>query len=127
MLKRIKALLLGNLFLIAIGITLFIGYLSLMKMPQLKIEVKNLDKGYHLIAYFTLAVSWLCAFYKKPKKTYLIVTLCIVYGILIEILQDKLTVYRTGDYRDIIANSIGVLLGLFLFNLIFKKIIIKWQ
>jgi VanZ family protein len=93
-----------------------------MKMPKIDIGVSNIDKMYHLIAYFTLSMCWLLAFYKKPSLKYIIISICIVFGIIIEVLQQKLTLYRTGDYKDAIANTIGILLGLLIFNLFFKKI-----
>lgn len=121
MLKRIKTLLLGNLFIIATAITIGIICLSLLKVPGTGIEIKNIDKAYHSIAYFTLAIAWLFTFYQKPNKKYLIVICCIVFGIIIEVLQSNLTVYRTGDYLDVLANSLGVLLALTVFNLFLKK------
>jgi VanZ family protein len=90
-------------------------------MPNTQIKVTHIDKVYHCIAYFTLTISWLLAYYKKPKKKYLIVICCIIFGIIIELLQSKLTNYRTGDYLDVLANSLGVLLALMIFNLISKK------
>jgi len=121
MLKRIKTLFKDNLIFFAIAITLVILYLSLMKMPNTGIEIKHIDKGYHSIAYFVLTLSWLLSFYKKPNKKYLIVILCIILGIIIEVLQDTITVYRTADYFDVLANSVGVLFALVIFNIFFRK------
>jgi VanZ family protein len=121
MLKRIKILSKDNIFLIAISTTVGIIYLSLIKTPSIGIEIANIDKGYHGFAYFMLAITWLLAFYKKQKKKYVIVISCIIFGIIIEVLQDTLTTYRTGDYLDVFANSLGVLLALVIFNLFFRK------
>lgn len=121
MLKRIKLLLLDNILIIAIATTLGIIGLSLFKIPSSNINVKNIDKLYHFFAYFTLTSTWLFTFYKKPNRKYVIVFCCILFGIIIEILQGSLTNYRTGDYLDVLANSLGVILALILFNLFFKK------
>ncbi|WP_051605708.1 VanZ family protein [Polaribacter sp. Hel_I_88] len=121
MLKRIKTLFLDNLFVIAVAITIAIIFLSLLKLPSTGVDVKNIDKAYHSIAYFVLALTWLFSFYKKPNKKYIIVICCILFGIIIEVLQSTLTIYRTGDYKDVLANSLGVLLALFIFNFFFKK------
>ena len=123
MLKRIKALFLGNLFICAIGITISIICLSLFRIPSTGIKITNIDKAFHSVAYFTLAISWLFTFYKKPKLKYLIVFSCIIFGIIIELLQSNLTVYRTGEIHDVIANTLGVLLALIIFNVFLKK---KW-
>ena len=121
MLKHIKVLLKDNIFILAIGVTIAIAYLSLMKAPKIEISFANTDKMYHLFAYFTLTISWLFSFYKKPNKKYYIVIACIIYGIIIELLQSNLTVYRTGDYLDVLANTFGVGLALLIFNQIIKK------
>ena len=121
--KLIKSLFRDNFFIIAIGITIAIAYLSLMKMPKVEvISFNNIDKLYHLFAYFTLSCCWLFSFYKKPALKYIIIIFCIIYGIIIEVLQDTLTLYRTGDFKDILANTVGIFLGLLVFNQIFKKI-----
>ncbi|MHB0755240.1 VanZ family protein [Polaribacter sp. M15] len=122
MLKRIKILLLNNVILIAIIITIGILCLSLIKVSNVpSMEIKNVDKAYHSIAYFTLATAWLFSFYKKPQKKYTIVISCIIFGIIIEALQMNLTVYRSGDLLDVVANSVGVLLALVVFNIFLKK------
>ena len=120
--KLIKSLFKDNLFIIAILITLGIAYLSLMKMPKVEVSIGNIDKGYHLFAYFTLTICWLFSFYKKKNLKYFIVIGCIIYGIVIEVLQHTLTMYRTGDYKDVLANTLGIVLGLVVFNQILKKI-----
>ena len=121
MLKRIKTLLKDNIIIIAFAVTITITFLSLYKLPSTNIGVKNADKIYHAIAYFTLAFAWLLTFYKKPTKKYTVVLSCIIFGIIIEVLQETLTNYRTGDYIDIFANSLGVCLALVVFNHILKK------
>ncbi|WP_298782283.1 VanZ family protein [uncultured Polaribacter sp.] len=122
MLKHIKNLLKANFILIAIGITISIIYLSLIKAPNLNIDLKfnNIDKIYHAIAYFSLAFSWLFTFRNKKKKNIIILG-CIFFGIIIEILQNTLTNYRTAEYLDIVANLTGIFTALILFNLLFKK------
>jgi VanZ family protein len=124
MLQHMKALLKGNIYIIAIIVTLSILYLSLVKMPSYGAGIAHLDKLQHCFAYFILSSSWLLVFYKKNKK-HLIVGCCILFGIIIEVLQNKITDYRTGDYLDIIANSTGVFLGLLILNQIGKKIEVK--
>lgn len=123
MLKRIKNLLKDNIFIIAIVVTVSIAYLSLIKMPKYSpIVISHIDKIQHAFAYFTLTTCWLFSFYKKvPSRKYFIVIACIIFGIIIEVLQSELTIYRTGDYLDVLANTLGVLLGLTIFNQILKK------
>jgi len=121
MLKRIKVLLLDKFIFIAIAITIAIVCLSLFKLPSNAKSINNIDKVYHSIAYFSLAITWLISFHKKKNTKMLIVFACIFFGIIIEVIQSKFTNYRTGDSFDIIANSVGVLFALLFFKLVFKK------
>ncbi len=121
MLKRIKVLLLDKFIYFAIIITTAIICLSLLKLPNTNNSYSNIDKIYHLVAYFFLAISWLISFYKQEKSKLFVVFSCIFFGIIIEYIQSNFTSYRTGDMLDIIANTIGVILALLSFNLIFKK------
>jgi VanZ family protein len=119
--QRIKHLLQASTLWIAIAITISIAYLSLIKTNNFpKIAISNIDKLYHLIAYFVLTFSWLLAL-KKLKYKYKVLIGSLLYGIFIEVLQTTLTVYRTGELFDFLANSVGVLLALLIFNLFFKK------
>jgi len=124
--KLIKVLFRDNILFIAIGITLFIGYLSLKKIDYIPIQLSHSDKMYHAIAYFILGLTWLLSFPKslqKKKLKYAIVISCIFYGIVIEVLQATLTAYRTASLLDAIANTVGVILAMMLFNRVYKKIV----
>lgn len=120
MLKIIKTLLKDNILYIAIIITFIIAYLSLIKVGKQPITVKYLDKIEHGIAYATLALSWLLALKNKVKIATIIIG-CIIYGTIIEVLQGTITNYRTADFYDIIANSIGILIALLIFKVFFEK------
>ncbi|HER40824.1 MAG TPA: teicoplanin resistance protein VanZ [Salinimicrobium catena] len=72
------------------------------------------DKVMHGGAYFGLGLLWMFFViynYKNNKFLAKIVTILlvvIVFGIFIEVLQDRLTTYRQLDLYDVLANSIGV-------------------
>jgi len=88
------------------------------------IKISHLDKIEHAIAYFFLGVSWLVVstVYKtKFSKKRIVVFGCIIYGIIIEILQETITLQRTADILDVLADIVGVLLGLLIFNQFSKK------
>ncbi len=123
MIKHIKTLLKNNSFIIALIITIAIVCLSLVRMPSTPITFtfNNIDKSFHGLGYFILTISWLIAYSKKPNKKYFIVICCVIFGIIIELLQSRITIYRTGDYLDVIANSVGALFALLIFNIVSKK------
>ena len=123
--QRIKHLLKGNSLLIALFITVLIGYLSLMSLGfDSPIKISHLDKIEHAIAYFFLGISWLVVikqYSTKFSKKGTVVLGCIIYGIIIEILQETITLKRTADVLDVLADIVGVLLALLIFNQFSKK------
>tara|TARA_B110000003_G_scaffold96909_1_gene99040 strand:+ start:11041 stop:11430 length:390 start_codon:yes stop_codon:yes gene_type:complete len=126
MLKAIKKLLEDNAKFIAFFITFSIAIGSLIK-PKL-IAVKSIavsDKTHHFVAYFFLMFSWLFTFYKKVffhKSVKFLILGCLIFGIVIELLQGIITSYRTTSFLDVLANSFGIGLAVLIFNFFVKKI-----
>ena len=118
----IKTLLQVNFKVVSIGLTIAILYLSLFNITDAKvnINIKNIDKLFHVIAYLFLTISWLLAYNHQNRKNIILIA-CIFFGIIVEILQSTLTSYRTGDFYDILANVIGTVLALVLYNYFLKK------
>lgn len=121
MLKRIKHLFKVNSLVIAIIITVAIIVLSLVKIGKQPISFSNIDKVQHAIAYFALTLAWLVALVKKRRQELLVIICCLFLGIIIEYLQGTVTNYRTAEGADILANTTGVVIGLLIFRLFFKK------
>ena len=126
MLKHIKVLLEDNAILIAIFFTISITIGSLVKSDVIAIEIVSIsDKTIHFIAYFFLMLSWLYVFFKKKsfsKNVKFIFIGCIVFGIIIEIIQGVTTTYRTLSFLDVAANTLGVLFASTVFHFFEKKI-----
>lgn len=123
--KLIKILLKDKIIFTALSITIVIGVLSLIKAPEPPIKISSQDKIYHTIAYFMLATTWLLSFpvpSQKKNIKYAIALGCVIYGIIIEVLQTTLTTYRTASLLDVVANTVGVFMALLVFNSIYKKI-----
>jgi VanZ family protein len=94
-------------------------------MPAEEIPVASSDKLLHSIAYFFLMLAWLYSFSKKEdfyKRIKYLVLGCLIYGIVLEVVQGAFTSYRTGSYLDILANSFGIVLAVLAFHLFEKKI-----
>ena len=77
------------------------------------------DKVAHFIFYFVAAVLGSLFFVetKKEKSTLIkylkILALSLIFfGIIIEVIQGAMTVNRSGDFFDALANSLGVILGI---------------
>ena len=125
MLKHIKVLLEDNAIFIAVFFTISITIGSLVKSDLIAIEIVSIsDKTIHFIAYFFLMLSWLYVFFKKKsfsKNVKFIFIGCIVFGIIIEILQGVTTTYRTLSFLDVAANTLGVLFASTVFHFFEKK------
>jgi len=118
----IKKLLERNAYLIAITLTILITISSLISLSGIGIhgiKIKNSDKIVHLLSYFILTLSWFYATQHNFKKTLhktILIFLLILFGIIIEALQDGLTTYRQADFYDVLANSTGIFLAVAIFK-----------
>ena len=75
------------------------------------------DKWIHIFLFGVLAWLWCFAFYKTWPNTKLLnffiatTLFCICYGTVMEFVQKYCVVNRSFDIGDIIADSIGAILG----------------
>lgn len=118
--------------------TVFITLLSLFSFSEAslpRVSIPNVDKLVHAAFYFGVVVLG-CLFIReisqgkisKKKGMTIMGLFAVIYGIVIEVLQGALTQTREADFLDALANSVGVLLGLFLINVIFSgKTAFKWN
>ncbi|KAB1069701.1 hypothetical protein F6U93_02470 [Tamlana haliotis] len=101
----------------AIGYTVFLATVCLITINDLpNVGVSFADKIFHFLAYGLLTILWyatfLLNFNLKEKQAILYALIfSVVFGILIEVLQDTLTVSRALDIFDMVANTIGALLA----------------
>jgi len=121
--KLIKHLLTDKSIYIALACSIIILILSLIPIhSQLLEEVKNSDKIIHVLFYIILCLSWLFYFksHKKLKTKFIVALGVLIYGIIIEVLQSDFTTYRTGSFFDVLANSIGIMIALLVFEKLYK-------
>lgn len=99
-----------------------ITYLSLMHVPEIP-EVEDvplIDKWTHMVMYATLTLAIWIQYLKSHKQINKIklsvigIIVPITWGGLMELAQAYLTTYRSGDWMDFVANSIGVLIAIVL-------------
>lgn len=111
----------------AYGYTALLFLLSLIKIgpviPKLGSEFD--DKLYHAAAYIIMGFVWAVYFLRQSNKNYKFLSFVIgaLFGIIIEVLQVTLTTYRSFDFFDIIANILGLCLGLILVFILKNSII----
>lgn len=109
---RVKLL----IFITALLYTCLILYLSLINLADTPIKDLGLsDKIMHAAAYFGLGLVWIIFVTFNYREKFLfrgisiVVLAATVFGIFIEVLQDRLTSYRQMDYHDVLANTAGVI------------------
>lgn len=122
--------------------TAVIAYLSLSDSKVPAVDINNIDKLYHSVAYFVMAVLWYLFFYirflknfpdlkftlwsvlKQWEKTVALGAGIISFlaGAFFELGQGYIAVNRTMDLYDMIANTCGIIIALIVLWLFAKKI-----
>ena len=117
--------------LLAYTLTLILCLIPIPDVPQLD-DVPLMDKWVHFVMYGGIASAvWLDIWRNAPSRRvepiYFLwaVLIPILFGALIELAQRYLTTYRSGEWLDFLADSVGVLLaipvGLFLLRPLIKR------
>ncbi len=121
--KRIVNWLRSNSLLIALAFTIVITILSLVKGEDIPLNTLVKDKIIHFSAYFILMMVWLFANenIKTPFEKWKVFLILVLFGIIIELLQGYLTNYRSMDWKDALANALGLLIGSLLYYVTREK------
>ena len=99
---------------------LLIAYLSLFKPPKTQLdEISYFDKVVHMGMYLFLSSLLWIEFFRAHRHdgtplwhAWIGALVCpVVYGGVIELLQAYATLYRSGDWEDFVANTVGVIIG----------------
>jgi len=108
---------LKKLVLIAnLGYIIALATVSLIRLNNLPdVGVSFGDKIFHFLAYALLtllcfATLSLTFSMEKTRAILIAGVFAIIFGILIEVLQDTMTEFRALDVYDVLANSLGALL-----------------
>lgn len=86
--------------------------LALVPAPP-KVITTGWDKSNHALAFASLAFSSVWALWQRPRQWVWLVLALVAYGIGIEIAQSFLPP-READAKDVLADSVGILIGLLL-------------
>ncbi len=105
---------------LSIAIILLVTFLSFFKPPSTDLnDVPGIDKLVHTGMYFVMASFLWWEFYKGQKNTHAPIWhawvgafLCpLLYGGIVELLQEYCTEHRGGEWLDFAANSAGVIIA----------------
>ena len=87
-----------------------ISWLALSAAPP-KTFSTGWDKSNHALAFAALAFSAVWGWWQQPRQWPRLIAVLVAYGIGIEIAQSFLPP-READWHDVVADSIGIALGL---------------
>ena len=99
-----------------LGYIIALATVSLIRLNNLPdVGVSFGDKIFHFLAYALLtllcfATLSLTFSMEKTRAILIAGVFAIIFGILIEVLQDTMTEFRALDVYDVLANSLGALL-----------------
>ena len=110
---------------------MFVTFFSLFSFSDLdtsRFDIPHMDKAVHFTFYFVMVLLAFLASIKKElqvngmlKLLWYIVLFAIVYGIIIEVIQNVATDNRHGDPLDVLANSIGAIVGMLVIRFLFFR------
>ena len=116
-----------NVFLLAIGWTFVILLLTGLpgdSFPKTSkwLDVFQVDKLIHLGMFIPFTLFWLLflELKKVSNKIAIISVIGIMYGILTEVLQHYVFIGRNANVPDVIADAIGIILGVLIFKIIYS-------
>nr|WP_309436536.1 VanZ family protein [Chryseobacterium sp.] len=79
----------------------------------------GIDKILHLSIFAALGFSFIAAF-PKIKFSYFF-QIILIYAFLTEILQEEMGLGRSMETLDIVADTIGCLLGYYIYKIVIKR------
>jgi VanZ family protein len=110
---------------------MFVTFFSLFSFSDLdtsRFDIPHMDKAVHFTFYFVMVLLAFLASIKKElqvngmlKLLWYIVLFAIVYGIIIEVIQNVATDNRHGDPLDVLANSTGAIVGMLVIRFLFFR------
>ncbi len=82
----------------------------------------QIDKWVHVGIFFLLCFFWGIALdAKRGQKAVLLVTVAIAYAFLVEVVQDRYVANRSFDLWDVVADTAGTALGIWLAGYVKNK------
>ena len=108
-----------TLSLIYLAIVAFLSLLPSKDFPQLPL-FPGADKAIHICMYLGLAVlaCWSMHAEVKQKWYYAVIFFAIGWGVMMEIFQYLMHMGRSFELFDILANSVGALIGVYIYILL---------
>ena len=99
--------------IISVLIVLFLAILHFITPPEVATldSLMQVDKLIHFLMFF-LTTSWFSLIYGDKHKIILISSL-VFYGLFLELMQMQFFIFRSFEWFDWLADSMGVIVGFF--------------
>jgi VanZ family protein len=101
--SRLPRPLRAAVYLACVGVLLWLSLAPQSELPKANLS----DKFEHTVAYMVLTAAGLSLFPRHPRA---IIGGAFAFGVMIEVLQAAMGFGRQGDWRDVAANSLGIVL-----------------
>ena len=112
--------------LIGYALVMFVVYLSVTSNPpDLELGFKFQDKFFHALAYCSL-MFWFAQIYHVKKQRLLFALAFVFLGVLMEGVQ-SLDPKRYAEFNDMVANTVGVAIGILLTKKTLKDILYHFE
>lgn len=98
-----------------------ISWLAFSPMPPVSVDL-GWDKANHLAAFASLTFVGLQCLRPGRRRAWAVVIALLVYGLLIEAIQSQVP-GRSADARDVLADMIGVAIGILVHALVTRWIV----
>ena len=119
-----------SVLFVAVAYTILLLYLTLGDPVKLDVPIQFefQDKLYHFIAYLGLSGIWsyfslISKFEKGILKAFLAT---LIFGVILEVIQEWINPIRTFDIYDLVANCFGVILGTIIVTYYFRTMKLKY-
>ncbi len=108
--------------LLAVSYTIWLTTISLTPLDGFNLpSFSYADKIVHFFLYFFLTVFWLKAYPNLWNRKLAFIILVILWGVIIEFLQENFVPGRHGDIFDALANTTGGIVGLLFYHYVARS------
>jgi VanZ family protein len=112
------------IYFISISILFFLPASAFPKSNW--VSIIYLDKWIHIVLFLGLSFLCCCGFYiTKQRHLILLLGLLVIYGLIVEVIQEKLVENRSFALGDLAADFIGSCVGIITWKLSYKRYIKK--
>ena len=98
-----------------------VNFITLQSIPEIGLGIE--DKIYHVLAYMVFSVFWALWYVKQFKaiNPTLLIFFGLFYGVTLESFQHIVNPSRTFDPYDMLANCLGVVIGIVFVTVLIKQ------